>query len=79
LCGLILAIYQKEGVIMVMGYCVKCKEKNIEMGRPAIHKTQKGSFMAKGICPECGTTMCAMISQSDAQRAIQSGATKHYQ
>ena len=36
------------------GYCVKCKEKRaIKNG--AVHTTDKGRRMAKGLCPVCGT------------------------
>ena len=35
---------------MVNAYCVKCKKKGQEMKDPAINKTAKGGFMAKGAC-----------------------------
>lgn len=58
---------------MITGYCVKCKEKGVEMNDPAIHRTKKGGYMAKGECPKCGTTICAMMSKDKAEAAISSG------
>lgn len=63
---------------MVTAYCVKCKEKGVEMQAPAIHKTKKGGFMAKGACPKCSTTLCAIMSEVNAQKAIDSGVSKAY-
>ena len=31
-----------------------------------------------GKCPNCGTTMCAMMSKDNAEKAIKSGAKKAY-
>ena len=62
---------------MVTGYCVKCKEKGVELSAPAIHQTAKGGFMAKGK-HTCGTTVCAMMSKVNAEKAIADGATKAY-
>lgn len=63
---------------MVTGYCVKCKKKNVELSDPKIHKTKKGGFMAKGKHKKCGTTVCAMMSKDNAQKALEDGATKAY-
>jgi hypothetical protein len=63
---------------MVTGYCVKCKEKGVELSAPEIHQTAKGGFMAKGKHEKCGTTVCAMMSKDNAQKAIEGGATKAY-
>ena len=63
---------------MVSGYCVKCKEKNVAMNNPAIHQTKKGGYMAKGECPKCSTTICAMMSKDKAEQAISDGAQKAY-
>ncbi len=39
------------------GYCVKCKDKQtFEAAEVAV--TKNGTPMAKGPCPECGTTIC---------------------
>lgn len=62
---------------MVNAYCVKCKEKGVKMNDPKINQTAKGGYMAKGTCPKCGTTMCAMMSKENADKALESGdATK---
>ncbi len=63
---------------MVTGYCVKCKEKGVELSAPGIHQTAKGGFMAKGKHEVCGTTVCAMMSKDNAEKAVQDGATKAY-
>ena len=60
----------------VVGYCVKCKKKGVEMKDPAIHTTKKGGFMAKGGCPHCGTTVCAMMSKDNAEKAMADGVKK---
>ena len=41
------------------GYCVKCKGK-VEMKSPVESKTKRGTKIAKGKCPDCGTTVCRM-------------------
>ncbi|MFA5992726.1 MAG: DUF5679 domain-containing protein [Candidatus Pacearchaeota archaeon] len=61
---------------MVEAYCVKCKKKS-EMKNPEVVKTARGGFMAKGKC-SCGTSMCAMMSEDTAQKAIKAGAKKAY-
>ncbi|MFP4523603.1 MAG: DUF5679 domain-containing protein [Candidatus Nanoarchaeia archaeon] len=63
---------------MVQAYCVKCKKKGQEMKSPMMNKTAKGGFMAKGQCPECGTTMCAMMSKDNAQKAMDKGVKKNF-
>ena len=63
---------------MVTGYCVKCKKKGVDLKDPAIHQTAKGGFMAKGKHEECGTTVCAMMSKDNAQKALDDGAEKAY-
>jgi len=45
-----------------IGYCMKCKKK-VEMLDEKINVTKKGLRMAKGKCPECGTTVCAMLGK----------------
>ena len=63
---------------MVTAYCVKCKKKGVEMSRPAIHQTKKGGYMAKGACPACSTTLCAIMSKDNAEKAVASGIDKAY-
>jgi NAD-dependent SIR2 family protein deacetylase len=41
------------------GYCVKCKNK-VDIQNPVESKTKKGTKIAKGKCPDCGTTVCRM-------------------
>lgn len=62
----------------VTGYCVKCKEKGVELSSPEIVQTKKGGFMAKGKHDVCGTTVCAMMSKENAEKAVENGATKSY-
>lgn len=62
---------------MVMGYSMKAKKK-VEIIDPVVSKTPKGGFMAKGKCPETGSTVCALMSKENAEKAIQEGATKAY-
>ena len=61
---------------MVEAYCVKCKKKGQKMKDPVVGKTARGGFMAKGKCPDCGTTMCAMMSKDNAEKAVSSGEAK---
>ncbi len=63
---------------MVEAYCVKCKKKGQHMKDAEIVKTVRGGYMAKGKCPACGTSMCAMISEENAEKAIKTGAKKAY-
>ena len=47
------------------GYCVKCRQKRtIKDG--AVHETATGRRMAKGPCPECGTTVTRFLSKKEA-------------
>jgi len=63
---------------MVKAYCVKCKKKGTDMKDPEITQTARGGYMAKGKCPTCGTTMCAMMSKDNAEKAIKEGVKKAY-
>lgn len=60
---------------MVEGYCVKCKKKG-NMKDVKMTQTARGGFMAKGKCGGCGTTMCAMMSKDNAEKAVKSGEAK---
>jgi len=44
------------------GYCVKCKDKTDFEGEVTVSKT--GMNMAKGKCPECGTTVCRILGKA---------------
>lgn len=63
---------------MVTGYCVKCKEKGVELSAPEVVQTAKGGYMAKGKHQVCGTTVCAMMSKDTAEKAVEAGAKKAY-
>jgi len=41
------------------GRCMKCKAQ-VEMKNAKEVLTAKGTKMAKGACPKCGTTVCRM-------------------
>ena len=62
---------------MVEAYCVKCKKKGQKMKDAVMHQTARGGFMAKGKCA-CGTTVCAMMSKDNAEKAIKEGAKKSF-
>lgn len=55
---------------------MKCKKKGTEINGAVIHQTPKGGFMAKGACPTCGTTVCAMMSKTNAEAALANGEAK---
>lgn len=61
---------------MVSGYCVKCKKKGVNVKDATINQTPRGGYMAKGKCPTCGTTVCAMMSKDNAEKAIKAGEAK---
>lgn len=61
---------------MVTAYCVKCKEKGVNMENPEIHMTSRGGFMAKGKHAACGSGMSAIMSRANAEAAIASGDAK---
>ncbi|HIG95141.1 MAG: hypothetical protein QT05_C0026G0027 [archaeon GW2011_AR13] len=62
---------------MVTGYCVVCKEKGVKIDKPVISQTARGGYMAKGTCSKCKkTTVCAMMSKDNAEKAITSGEAK---
>lgn len=63
---------------MAKGYCVKCKENGVELTAPEVVQTKKGGFMAKGKHEKCGTTVCAMMSKENAEKAVKDGAKKGY-
>ncbi len=63
---------------MVQGRCMKCKAQ-VDIKDPAITQTARGGFMAKGTCPHHPeTTVCAMMSKDNAEKAIKAGAKKAY-
>lgn len=49
------------------GYCVKCRTKRtVKDGK--VTETAKGRPMAKGACPECGTTVTRFLSDKEAKK-----------
>jgi predicted RNA-binding Zn-ribbon protein involved in translation (DUF1610 family) len=56
----------KEATMEFEGYCVKCRKKQtIKEG--VVHETANGRRMAKGKCPECGTTVTRFLPKKDAE------------
>ena len=47
------------------GYCVKCRKKQAVADGKVV-TTSKGRPMAKGTCPECGTTVTRFLSAKEA-------------
>jgi hypothetical protein len=47
------------------GYCVKCREKK-EVKDGKVVETANGRYMAKGKCPDCGTTVTRFVSAEAA-------------
>jgi hypothetical protein len=48
------------------GYCVKCrKQRKVKQGR--VEKTARGRPMARGSCPECGTTVTRFLSDKQSK------------
>jgi hypothetical protein len=43
-------------------YCVKCKDKREATGE--VHVSEKGTRMAKGICPVCGTKLNRILGKA---------------
>lgn len=60
---------------MVIGRCMGCKAQK-EMGSPAINRTARGGYMAKGKCKKCDTNMAAIMSKVNAEKAIEDGSAK---
>ena len=55
---------------MIQGRCMRCKEK-VDIVDPQITQTSRGGFMAKGKCPKhTDTTVCAIMSKDNAEKAI---------
>lgn len=44
-------------------YCVKCKAKR-EVTDAPVAENAKGRRMAKGTCPECGTTVVRILGKN---------------
>jgi hypothetical protein len=48
------------------GYCVKCRKKQ-QVKNGEVARTANGRPMAKGACPECGTTVTRFLSEKDVK------------
>jgi hypothetical protein len=48
------------------GYCMKCRKRR-EVKDGQVVQTSKGRPMAKGTCPECGTTVTRFLSAEEAE------------
>ena len=48
-------------------YCVKCR-KTVSVTAGTLETTAKGRPMAKGVCPECGTTVTRFLSEKQAAK-----------
>jgi len=57
------------------GRCMKCQEQKV-MADVMMTKTKRGTFMAKGKCGSCGTTICKIMSEADATKALGAGHAK---
>jgi len=63
---------------MVQGRCMKCKAQ-VELQSPVVVQTARGGYMAKGKCPSHPeTTVCAMMSKDNADKALKEGAKKGF-
>jgi len=48
---------------MVESYCLRCKQKR-EMSQYSEYKSPNGVWMAKGVCPVCGTKMAKILGKN---------------
>lgn len=71
--------------MVITAFCMRCGKENKDNGRNKAMKdaqmtmTSRGGFMAKGKCPDCGTTLCAIMAKEKAEAAVASGdAIKAY-
>jgi hypothetical protein len=56
-------------------YCMKTKEKNVEMLEAVITKTSRGGYMAQGNDGK-GNKMTTMLGEAKALQAIKDGVAK---
>lgn len=56
-------------------YCMKTKEKNVEMKEAVITKTSRGGYMAQGNDGK-GNKMTTMLSEAKALACIKDGVAK---
>ena len=66
----------------INGFCMKCGKENKENGKnkamndAQMTMTSRGGYMAKGKCPDCNTTICAIMSKDNAEKAMKDGDAK---
>ncbi|MGF7232906.1 hypothetical protein [Arachidicoccus sp.] len=60
---------------LIKAYCLKTKEKNVPMHDAVISKTSRGGYIAKGNDGK-GNKMSAILSETNALKAIADGAAK---
>ncbi len=56
-------------------YCMKTKEKNVEMQDAVITKTSRGGYMAQGNDGK-GNKMTTMLGEAKALQAVKDGVAK---
>jgi hypothetical protein len=56
-------------------YCMKTKEKNVEMHEAVITKTSRGGYMAQGNDGK-GNKMTTMLGEARALEAVKDGVAK---
>ncbi len=56
-------------------YCMKTKEKNVEMKDAVITKTSRGGYMAQGNDGK-GNKMTTMLSEEKANNCVKDGVAK---
>jgi hypothetical protein len=56
-------------------YCMKTKEKNVEMLEAVITKTSRGGYMAQGV-DGSGNKMTTMLGEARALEAVKDGVAK---
>ena len=59
----------------IRAYCMKTKEKNVEMKDAVITVTSRGGYMAQGNDGK-GNKMTTMLSKAAAEAAVKAGAAK---
>ena len=57
---------------MLTAYCMKTKEKNVEMKDAVITQTSRGGYMAQGNDGK-GNKMTTMLSKASAEAAVKAG------
>lgn len=57
------------------GRCMKCRTQK-KMKDIVMTKTKRGTYMARGRCESCGTTVCKVCSISEGDRAIATGEAR---